>query len=95
LEEEDLGDFWDCGHVTSTSFSIPILTYMKNPDKKKLASAKKKLREYQHRSSPGVPAGAKIKKKIKKCWLTLRQSLLVTLIPLRMCPRQCCSCTNC
>ncbi|XP_017404494.1 golgin subfamily A member 2 isoform X2 [Cebus imitator] len=31
----------------------------------KLAAAKKKLREYQQRNSPGVPAGAKKKKKIK------------------------------
>uniref|UniRef100_A0A673TSG5 Golgin subfamily A conserved domain-containing protein n=1 Tax=Suricata suricatta TaxID=37032 RepID=A0A673TSG5_SURSU len=31
----------------------------------KLAAAKKKLREYQQRNSPGVPAGAKKKRKIK------------------------------
>uniref|UniRef100_A0A2K5KNR9 Golgin A2 n=1 Tax=Cercocebus atys TaxID=9531 RepID=A0A2K5KNR9_CERAT len=31
----------------------------------KLAAAKKKLREYQQRNSPGVPTGAKKKKKIK------------------------------
>ncbi|XP_041530216.1 golgin subfamily A member 2 isoform X3 [Microtus oregoni] len=31
----------------------------------KLAAAKKKLREYQQKNSPGVPAGAKKKKKIK------------------------------
>ncbi|XP_031225652.1 golgin subfamily A member 2 isoform X3 [Mastomys coucha] len=31
----------------------------------KLAAAKKKLREYQQRNSPGVPAGAKKKKKIR------------------------------
>uniref|UniRef100_A0A2K5W7E9 Golgin subfamily A conserved domain-containing protein n=1 Tax=Macaca fascicularis TaxID=9541 RepID=A0A2K5W7E9_MACFA len=30
---------------------------------RKLAAAKKKLKEYQQRSSPGVPAGAKTKKK--------------------------------
>uniref|UniRef100_A0A2K6CS81 Golgin subfamily A conserved domain-containing protein n=1 Tax=Macaca nemestrina TaxID=9545 RepID=A0A2K6CS81_MACNE len=29
----------------------------------KLGAAKKKLKEYQQRSSPGVPAGAKMKKK--------------------------------
>uniref|UniRef100_A0A8C0DQA2 Golgin subfamily A member 2 n=1 Tax=Balaenoptera musculus TaxID=9771 RepID=A0A8C0DQA2_BALMU len=31
----------------------------------KLAAAKKKLREYQQKNSPGVPAGAKKKRKIK------------------------------
>ncbi|XP_066896725.1 golgin subfamily A member 2 isoform X6 [Kogia breviceps] len=32
---------------------------------RKLAAAKKKLREYQQKNSPGVPAGAKKKRKIK------------------------------
>uniref|UniRef100_A0A452S2F3 Uncharacterized protein n=1 Tax=Ursus americanus TaxID=9643 RepID=A0A452S2F3_URSAM len=31
----------------------------------KLAAAKKKLREYQQKNSPGIPAGVKKKRKIK------------------------------
>ncbi|XP_050649337.1 golgin subfamily A member 2-like [Macaca thibetana thibetana] len=50
----------------------------------KLAAAKKKLKEYQQRNSPGVPAGVKRKK--KNTAVTLRQPLLVLSTHLEMIP---------
>ncbi|KAL1786030.1 golgin subfamily A member 2 isoform X1 [Sigmodon hispidus] len=46
-------------------FSPPHPGMSEETRQSKLAAAKKKLREYQQKNSPGVPAGAKKKKKIK------------------------------
>ncbi|XP_020730434.2 golgin subfamily A member 2 isoform X5 [Odocoileus virginianus] len=43
----------------------PLLGMSEETRQRKLAAAKKKLREYQQKNSPGVPAGAKKKRKIK------------------------------
>ncbi|VFV21332.1 golgin subfamily a member 2-like [Lynx pardinus] len=43
----------------------PLPVMSEETRQSKLAAARKKLREYQQRNSPGVPAGAKKKRKIK------------------------------
>uniref|UniRef100_A0A8C9M729 Uncharacterized protein n=1 Tax=Panthera tigris altaica TaxID=74533 RepID=A0A8C9M729_PANTA len=44
-------------------FSLPVMS--EETRQSKLAAARKKLREYQQRNSPGIPAGSKKKRKIK------------------------------
>ncbi|XP_016791066.2 golgin subfamily A member 2-like [Pan troglodytes] len=55
---------WDGADVAPTPPPFPPCHVGRNPTSK-LAAAKKKLRDYQWRNSPGVPTG--VKKKIKNC----------------------------
>ncbi|XP_054306806.1 golgin subfamily A member 6C-like isoform X2 [Pongo pygmaeus] len=54
---------WRCSLMWPQPYGPPHPMMLEETRQNKLAAAKKKLKEYQQRSSPGVARGAKIKKK--------------------------------